>query len=106
MNSLVTSIARNIHMILNLWTCMDDSFGIDEEGNVIWYQRYEKHMLENQVKLPSLWDELGIPHEPHKQLFWGKLTIICIEVNTNSLSVMLPQQALDDLQQELQEFMA
>jgi hypothetical protein len=53
-----------------------------------------------------IWDKLGIPHEPHKQLFRQKLTIIRIEVNTNSLTLTLPKQALDDLLQELYEFTA
>ena len=84
---------------------MDDSFGIDENGNTVWYQKYKKHMLESQVKLLSLWDELGIPHELCKQIFGMTLTIIGIKVNDNSLTFMLPKQALDDLLQELQEFM-
>jgi len=85
---------------------MDNSFGIDKDGNTVWYQKYKKHMLESQVKLLSLWDELRIPHEPHKQLFGMTLTIISIEVNANSLTFMLPKQALDNLLQELQEFTA
>jgi hypothetical protein len=93
-------------MIIDLWTYMDDSFGIDEEGNMVWYQQYKKYMLENQVKLLSLWDKLRIPHEPHKQLSSGRLTIIGTEVNTNSLTFMLPKEALDDLLMELEEFMA
>jgi hypothetical protein len=103
-DGLVTWIARNIRLILNLWTYMDDSFGIDEEGNKTWYPKYQKHMPTNQARLLFLWDELGIPHEPHKQLFGEKLTIIGIEVNANSLSFMLPKYALDDLLHELQEF--
>lgn len=105
-DGLVTWIARNICEIRDLWTYMDDSFGIDEEGDVIWYSQYEKHMPANQFKLLSLWDELGIPHEPHKQLFRRKLTIIGIEVNANSLTLTLPTQALDDLLTELEEFTA
>jgi len=55
----------------------------------------------NQVKLLSLWDELGIPHQPHKQLFGMRLTIIGICVNANSLTFTLPKQALDELLQEI-----
>jgi len=102
----VTWIAKNICLILNLWTYMDNSFGINEEGNVVWYQKYERYIPESQVKLLSLWDELGIPHELHKQLFRVTPTIIGIEVNANSLTFTLPKQALDDLLQKLQEFTA
>jgi len=102
----VAWIAKNVCLIPDLWTYMDDSFRINEDGNTVWYQKYEKHMPESQVKLLSLWNELGIPHEPCKQLFRMTLTIISIEVNANSLTFMLLKQALDDLLQELQEFMA
>jgi len=105
-DGLVTWITKNVRLIPDLWTYMDDSFRIDEYGNTIWYQKYEKHMPESQVKLLSLWDELGIPHELHKQLFRTTLTIIGIEVNANSLTFTLPKQALDDLLQELYEFMS
>lgn len=105
-NGLVTWIAKNIRFIADLWTYMDDSFGIDEEDNVVWYHRYERYMPRNQAKLLSLWDELGIPHEPHKQLSGGKLTITGIEINANSLTFTLPAQALDDLLSELKAFTA
>jgi len=103
-NGLVTWIARKIELIEDLWTYMDDSFGIDEEGNLVWYHRYERHMPRNQVKLLSLWDELGIPHQPHKQVFGPTLTIIGIYVNPNSLTFTLPKQALDELLHEIEEF--
>ena len=90
-NGLVTWIARNIIFIEDLWTYMDDSFGVDEESNLVCYHRYEKHMPMNQVKLLSLWYELGISHQPHKQLFGPTLTIIGIYVNPNSLTFTLPQ---------------
>jgi hypothetical protein len=90
-NGLVTWIAQKIELIEDLWTYMDDSFGIDEEGNLVWYHRYEKHMPASQVKLLSLWDELGILHQPHKQVFGSTLTIIGIYVNPNGLTFSLPK---------------
>jgi hypothetical protein len=44
-------IARMIVLIDSLWAYMDDSFGIDEEGNVVWYHKYDQWMPSNQVKL-------------------------------------------------------
>ena len=98
---LVTWITRNVKFIVNFWIYMDNFFEIDE-GNMTWYQPYEKCMPANQVKLLSLWDELRIPHEPHKQLFGEKLTIIHIEVNTNNLTFMLSKQALPGNSRDLQ----
>ena len=83
---------------------MDDSFRIDEYGNVVWYHNYQRDRLVNQVKLLSLLDKLGIPHEPHKQVFGSKLTIIGIEVNANSLTLTLPKQGLDNLLHKLHSF--
>lgn len=90
----------------DLWTYMDDSVGINESVNVIWYHRYGKRMLASQVKLLSLWDELGIPHESHKQVFGEKFTIIGIEVNANSLTLMFPRQGLDELLNKIESFAA
>jgi hypothetical protein len=104
-NGLVTWIVQRIIVIEDLWTYMDDSFGIDEEDNLMWYQNYKKDMPANQVKLLSLWDELGIPHQPHKQLFGTSLTLIGIYVNPNGLIFTLPKQALDELLQEIEDFM-
>jgi hypothetical protein len=100
----MTWIGCYIKLIENLWAYMDNSFGVDKEGNVIWYHKYDQWMPVNQVKLLSMWDELGIPHEQHKQLFRKKLTIIGIQVDPNSLTFCLPEQALTDLLQELSEF--
>jgi hypothetical protein len=61
-------------------------------------------MPENQVKLLSLWDDLSIPHEPHKQVFGMILTVIGIEVNANSLTLTLPKESLDNLLEELRDF--
>ena len=62
-------------------------------------------MPTNQVKLLSLWDKLGIPHETHKQLFRERLIIIIgIEVNANNLILTLPKMSPGDLLEELDKF--
>ena len=66
----MTWIARHVELIEDLWTYMDDSFGIDEEGNVLWYHKYEKYMPANQVKLLSLWDDLGISARTSQTKLW------------------------------------
>jgi len=93
-------IAKKVRMILDLWIYMDDLFGIDDEGNLTWYVKYNREMPMNQVKLLMLWDKLVIPHEPHKQLFGERLMIIGIEVNVNSLT------PLNNLLDKLHKFTA
>ena len=102
-SSLVTWITQHVELIEDIWTYMDDSFSIDKE-NILWYHKYEKYLPANQVKLLSLWDDLGVPHQPHKQIFSSTLTIIGIYVNMNSLTFTLPKQALDELLQEIEDF--
>ena len=58
-------------------------------------------MPTDQYHLLSLWDELGIPHKPHKQISGSPLTIIGIEVDPNEMTLTLPQEAKDRLTSEL-----
>ena len=50
----VSSVSMLAELIEDLWTYMDVSFGIEVEGNLVWYHRYQKYMPTNQVKLLSL----------------------------------------------------
>ena len=58
-------------------------------------------MPANQTKLLCLWDDLGIPHKPHKQVFGSPLVIIGIEVNPNLMTLTLPKDATERLLEEL-----
>ena len=102
--SLVTWIAKNIKFIPYLGAYSDDSFGIDQSGNLIPYKKYNKLMPEQQVKLLRLWDELGIPHEEQKQTWGVPLTIIGIDVDPNKMTLSLPPDRRTDLIAELRKF--
>lgn len=41
-NGLVMWIARNVKAIDNLWTYMDDFFGVNEEDSMVWYHKYDQ----------------------------------------------------------------
>jgi hypothetical protein len=49
-HGLTIWIARMIVLMESLWAYMDDSFGIDEEGNVIWYHKYDQWSWEHLVQ--------------------------------------------------------
>jgi hypothetical protein len=100
-NSLVAWIAKNVKEISYLANYVDDSSGCDLAGNTLYYEPYGKFMPENQTKLLRLWDELGIPHKPHKQLFGAPLVIIGIEVDPNLMTLMLPADSTQRLLEEL-----
>lgn len=52
-NALVAWIAK-IEQEIEALLYIDDSFGVDEEGKVLWYAPYEKSFLEQQTRLLQL----------------------------------------------------
>jgi len=80
---------------------VDNTFSFDEEGNVILYTPYSKWMPHSQVKLLELWDELGIPHKERKQISGLPLTIIGLSVDPNAMTITVPDEARNDLINEL-----
>ena len=100
-NSLVAWIAKYIKGIDYLANYVDDSSGCNLQGDTLFYEPYNQHLLTNQTKLLLLWDELGIPHKPHKQVFGCTLVIMDIEVNPNRMSLTLPAPAKERLIDEL-----
>ena len=100
-DSLVAWIAKEIKKIRYLGNYVDDSSGCGKKNDCLFYEPYGKSMPRDQVILLTLWDELGIPHKPHKQVSGSPLTIIGISVDANKLSLMLPEEAKDLLVKEL-----
>lgn len=101
--SLVTWIAIYVRHIVNLiGAYVDDSSGFDEEHDVELYAPYSEFMPCSQVELLELWDELGMPHKQHKQVFGSPLTIIGLDVDPNAMTITLPNVARTNLMDELQ----
>ena len=92
-NSLVAWIAKHVKGIDYLFDYVDDSLGCNLLGDTQYYEPYQKYLLTNQTRLLLLWDELGIPHKPHKQIFGNPLTIIGIDVDANRMTLTLPQES-------------
>jgi hypothetical protein len=59
-NSLVAWVTKYVKAIDDL-IYVDDSFGVDEEGNLVLYLPYGERYPSQQVRLLELWDELRIP---------------------------------------------
>ena len=100
-NSLVAWIAKHERGVGYLANYVDDSSGCDMTGNTLLYEPYGKFLPANQTKLLCLWDDLGIPHKPHKQIFGSPLVIIGIEVDPNLMTLTLPKDATERLLEEL-----
>lgn len=92
-NSLVAWIAKNERGLDYLSTYVDDSSGCGLTGDLTFYEPYGKEFPSHQARILLLWDDLGIPHKPHKQVWGSPLTIIGIEVNPNLMTLTLPGPA-------------
>jgi hypothetical protein len=101
-NSLVAWIAKEIKKVKYQGNYVDDSSGCGKEKDVLFYEPYGGFYPRDQVILLRLWDELGIPHKCHKQIFGSPLPIIGICVDINELSFTLPDDAKEALVKELQ----
>ena len=103
LNALVAWIAKYKELIECL-IYVDDSFGVNEEGAVEWYELYDEDYTFQQARLLKLWDKIGIPHKKKKQLSGGRLTGLGIEVNANNLLFALPKESKERLEKELEEW--
>lgn len=100
-NSLVAWIAKNVKGIRFILGYVDDSSGCNLLGETTLYPPYGKEMPTDQCRLLLLWDELGIPHKPHKQISGSPLTIIGITVDPNQMTLTLPLSSKEHLLEEL-----
>ena len=103
-NSLVAWIATEIKRIRYLSDYVDDSSGCALRRDYALYEPYGKEYPKDQVILMTLWDELGIPHKPHKQLHGQTLPIIGITVDAEALTLTLSVEAKETLITELERW--
>ena len=101
-NSLVAWIATEIKRIRYLINYVDDSSGCALRKDYALYEPYGKEYPKDQVILMTLWDELGIPQKPHKQLHGQTLPIIGITVDAEALTLTLSVEAKETLITELE----
>ena len=106
LNSLVAWIAKYIKGINYLANYINNSSGSNLLGDTLFYEPYKQFLPTNQTKLLLLWDELGIPHKPHKQVFGSPLIIIGIKVNPNCMTLTLPLSAKEHLLNKLKFWVA
>ena len=100
-NSLVAWIAGKKRNIAPLLTYIDDSSGF---ASFTFYEPYAKSFPTPQTRLLRLWDELGIPHKPSKQIFESTLPIIGIVIDPNELTFTLQDATKQRLQEEIADW--
>ncbi|KAF6743492.1 hypothetical protein DFP72DRAFT_746989, partial [Ephemerocybe angulata] len=74
---------------------MDDFFGIDEDGNLVFYKG--RLRPRNQAQLLEFWDFIKCPWEEKKQEFGQCLKIIGLYVDINRGSITLAPDSLEEL---------
>jgi hypothetical protein len=102
--SLMTWIASVVLLLEHLKLYMDDSFSFEIEGNVLLYEPYGSYLPHKQVLLLKLWDKLGIPHEPSKQIFGHQLTIIGFDVDPNKMIISIPLDKKEEIISYIRNF--
>ncbi|KZT25383.1 hypothetical protein NEOLEDRAFT_1065254, partial [Neolentinus lepideus HHB14362 ss-1] len=104
--SLVLWIAINVKGLLDLLAYVDDSFGWEFLGRVLFYGPYNQYYPEKQAKLLMLWDEIGLPHEKAKQEYAPNLTIIGFDVDPALMRVTMPTESKNLLVLAIRDFCA
>ena len=66
---VVLWVAIHVKLISDLLAYMDNAYSWDFTGNMLFYEPYQKLYPTKQTHLLQLQDELGVPHEEHKQVF-------------------------------------
>nr|AAZ14941.1 putative retroelement protein [Coprinellus disseminatus] len=99
--SMVSWIAVHIRGIRFLCSFSDDHFGVALKRDTTWYEPFAALLPTPQVKLLTLWDDLGIPHKRKKQLSGSPLVIIGILVDVDLFTLTLPKESITDLLDEL-----
>jgi hypothetical protein len=103
-NSAVAWIAKYIRGVKYLGNYVDDSSGVGRADDLLYYQPYGRNFPADQVRLLTLWDDIGIPHKERKQVWGDSLTIIGIHVDANTLIFTLPDESKQRLVKELEDW--
>ena len=101
---IVLWIAISVKHILDLLAYIDDTYSWEFADNFLWYEPYACHFPTKQACLLQLWDKLGILHECSKQLFGSQLTIVSLNVDTDMMTVTMPEQSWRDLVEAMRTF--
>ena len=102
--SLVLWIAVFERFISNAYLYIDDSFGFELANSLRSYTPYAKLLPSALVSIPTLWDELRIPHEEKKQLFTPILSVIGFDVDPNLMTVRMSPESQDKLLEAIGQF--
>jgi hypothetical protein len=73
---------------------MGDNFSHDENPTLALYRPYNMFLPSKQVRLPQLWDDIGLPHDREKQEYGRTLVITGFLVDPDAMSILLSSDRL------------
>ena len=76
---------------------IDDAWFYDTNQALVLYEPYMTFFPSKQVVLLTLWDEIGLPHSKHKQVFGCQLDIIGLHVDPHAMTITMPANSKADL---------
>jgi hypothetical protein len=94
---LVVWIAIYIYNIEDLLHYMDSAWSYDTNPILQYYALYDTYYPSKQVRLLTLWDKIGLPHEKQKQEFGPSLMIIGLSLDPCEMSITMPATAKAEL---------
>jgi hypothetical protein len=83
------SCTVNCQACLDLFVYINNCFSYDDATSLAFYPLYQCSFPTKQTCLLSLWDELGIPHDCHKQEFGHVLRIISFQVDITAMVISM-----------------
>ena len=98
--ALVLWIGIHVKSIPGLLHYVDDAFLFDLDEELKYYWPYDVWFPSKQALLLSLFDDIGVPHERHKQEFGRKLTIIGLSVDLDTMLITMPPEKRAELREE------
>jgi hypothetical protein len=98
----VAWIANDREIASNVY--IDDTFSVDIDDVIDFYEPYGQLYPTAQVKTLRLWDEIGLPHEEEKQIWGRRLTVIGFEVDPNVMTFTMSEDKRVELLAGVREF--
>jgi len=92
--------------LADLLVYVDDTFSYDYDPVLDFYEPYNRHMPKKQAALLRIWDQIGLPHENHKQIFGRTLEIIGLEVDLDLMTITLADTRRSELVKAIREFIS
>jgi hypothetical protein len=94
---MVIWIAIHVYLLEDLLHYMDNAWSYDTDPTLQLYALYGAHYPRKQVCLLQLWDEIGLPHEKHKQVFGPSLEIIGPVLDPQDMTISMPAASKSEL---------